>query len=68
MTVDYDTFELTTAVFLALNLGYKRLKHAASSTTATGVMTILHRRRLDRSCINVDLVQHDGWIVDKGME
>ena len=26
------------------------------------------RRRLDRSCIDVDLVQHDGWIVDKGME
>ena len=32
--------------------------------------TILRRRRrrLDRSCIDVDLVQHDGWIVDKGME
>ena len=30
--------------------------------------TILRRRRLDRSCIDLDLVQHDGWIVDKGME
>ena len=29
--------------------------------------TILLRRRLDRSCIDVDLVQHDGWM-NKGME
>ena len=30
--------------------------------------TILCRRRVDRRCIDVDLVQHDGWIVNKGIE